>query len=337
MEIDIILEPDLKPNEIRELGILAENYGFRALWTECYVRARDPFMTLVPLAEATDRIKLGVMVVGPWEQHPIKTLNTLLTLNEYSHGRACLVVSAGAEWCGVIGQEPERRVRAAREMVEILIGASTNDVLNYEGELYKVRRGFNASWATDERPLIYVGAGKKQMIRMSTRVADGFMMSDMPLQLIDEAIGYARDALAAGNRSSDDFRISNFWAWHIKENREEAFREARREMMLRAWLDPEVFAAFLSPEDLQIMIDKTPAFLKAYRDRSGNIEDVPESIVNQMIENITATGDMSDLDRQIDRLRQFRDAGLTEIGLRAHDDPASTIRTIGERVLPALQ
>jgi glutamine synthetase adenylyltransferase len=108
-------------------------------------------------------------------------------------------------------------------------------------------------------------------------------------------------------------------------------------MMLRAWLDPEVFAAFLSPEDLQIMIDKTPAFLKAYRDRSGNIEDVPESIVNQMIENITATGDMSDLDRQIDRLRQFRDAGLTEIGLRAHDDPASTIRTIGERVLPALQ
>jgi hypothetical protein len=38
----------------------------------------------------------------------------------------------------------------------------------------------------------------------------------------------------------------------------------------------------------------------------------------------------------IETLKGFAAAGLTEIALRVHDDPAAAIRLIGERVLPAL-
>ena len=34
MELDLILEADLKPDEITELGLLAEGYGFRAIWAQ---------------------------------------------------------------------------------------------------------------------------------------------------------------------------------------------------------------------------------------------------------------------------------------------------------------
>jgi hypothetical protein len=35
-------------------------------------------------------------------------------------------------------------------------------------------------------------------------------------------------------------------------------------------------------------------------------------------------------------LQNFADAGLTEIALRVHDDPAEAIELIGRHVLPAL-
>ena len=52
MDIHIILEPDVTPAEVVELGLLAENCGIRGLWVQNYATARDPFMTLVPLARA---------------------------------------------------------------------------------------------------------------------------------------------------------------------------------------------------------------------------------------------------------------------------------------------
>ena len=36
MKIDIILEPDLTPEEICDLGLLAESYGVDSVWTSNY-------------------------------------------------------------------------------------------------------------------------------------------------------------------------------------------------------------------------------------------------------------------------------------------------------------
>ena len=48
MDLDIILEADLTPEQILELSLLAEEYGFRGIWAQNYARARDAFMTMVP-------------------------------------------------------------------------------------------------------------------------------------------------------------------------------------------------------------------------------------------------------------------------------------------------
>ena len=106
MKIDIMLEPDQSPEQLSTLAQLAEGYGLRAIWAQNYVSARDPFMCLVPAAQTTKTIKLGVVVVSPYEMHPMKIGNALLTLNEFlrwarrgrhrggwvlvqSHGRDC--------------------------------------------------------------------------------------------------------------------------------------------------------------------------------------------------------------------------------------------------------
>jgi 5,10-methylenetetrahydromethanopterin reductase len=336
MDIDLILEPDRSPAEIRELGLLAERYGIRTLWASNYASARDVFLSLVPLAQATQRLGIGVLVVSPWEMHPLKMANSLLTLNEYCDGRAQLVVSGGGEWCGVMGVGHERRVRAVREAIEIIRRAATGKPLNYKGKLYQ-SYGYNAAWAKQRAPLVYAGASKPQMLRMGAECADGVMMSDVTLHYVTDMVGVVRRRQVELGQANRPLRISNFWAWHVKEDQEASLKEARREMILRGWLARYHLEPFMSQEDCDFIEAHKSAFLKAWTDRSGDIKGVPQRIIDKLIENFSCSGDLATVDRHIETLRGFAAAGLTEIALRLHDDPDAAIHVIGEHVVPALR
>ena len=77
MRFDVILDPDSSPQEVCELGLLAESYGLNAVWTSNYPSSRDPFINLCPLALASSRIRLGPLVVTPYELHPYKIAKAL--------------------------------------------------------------------------------------------------------------------------------------------------------------------------------------------------------------------------------------------------------------------
>lgn len=337
MKLDIILEPDLRPTEIRELGLLAEKYGFRGIWAQNYARARDAFMTMVPVAEATKKIRLGVVIVSPYEMHPVKIANAVLTLNEYCGGRAMVVVGAGGEWPGVMNVGYGKRVTGAREALEIIKSSFGDETLNYDGEVYSVL-GFATPWHHEESPpLVYDGASGPQMLRMAAGVADGIMMSDIQPTMLADRMRILETALEENGRSSDQFLVNNFIAWHVKDDKEVSLREARRELIIRGWLEREWLEPFISKEEADTILanNKWP-FLKAYRDRSGNIEGVPGRVVDALVEGLSLAGDLNDIDRHIERLREFATAGFTEIALRVHDNPADSIKMLGERVLPAL-
>ena len=90
MKIHVILEPDITPDQLVEIGLLAESLDIAGLWVQNYAVGADPFMSLVPLARESSRIRLGVVIVSPYETHPAKMATSLLTLNEYSKGRASI-------------------------------------------------------------------------------------------------------------------------------------------------------------------------------------------------------------------------------------------------------
>ncbi len=102
MDIEIILEPDLHPNQVAELAVAAEKYGVRALWSSNYYQQWDAFLSLIPAAQQTSKILLGPLAVSPFEMHPLKMANALLTLNELSDGRAIIAVGAGGGTLGAM-------------------------------------------------------------------------------------------------------------------------------------------------------------------------------------------------------------------------------------------
>jgi len=336
MKLDIILEADLTPTEIKELGLLAEQYNFRAIWAQNYARARDAFMTLVPAAEATKKIGLGVVIVSPYEMHPLKIANAILTLNEYSGGRAMVTVGAGGEWPGVMNVGYGKRITGTREALEIIKRSFRDAALNYDGDVYSAR-GFATQWHTDTPPLVYDGASGPQMLRMAAGVADGIMMSDVQPVMLGDRISILGAELEENGRSIDEFLISNFIAWHVKEDRDTSMREARRELIIRGWLEREWLEPFMSKDEANAILANKWPFLTAYRDRTGNIDGVPEHVVESLVEGLSLAGDLTDIDRHTERLQLFASAGFTEIALRVHDNPAESIKMIGDRVLPALQ
>ena len=43
----------------------------------------------------------------------------------------------------------------------------------------------------------------------------------------------------------------------------------------------------------------------------------------------TSTGGLEDIDREIERIKKFEEAGLTQLSLRLHDDPMEALQIIG--------
>jgi len=346
MDIEIILEPDLHPNEIAEIAVKAEEYGVRAIWSSNYHQNWDAFMSLVPAAQKTSKILLGPLAISPFEMHPLKMANSLLTLNEMSEGRAIIAVGAGGGTLGAMGEKPFRIIRAVREAVEIIIMASEKKLnIKYEGEIFKVTRPFmqGFTWAKTDRPKVYTCSTEEQMLRLGGQYADGLQMSDVALPMLDEAMKNIQVGLSKREESVEDFRIGNFWAWHIKKDREESMKEARRELIFRgSLLPPFSLHHFLTDEEAQIVIDNYNAgpnneFAKAYISRSGVIENVPEELVNKLIDDLSSAGDMSDINKELERFYQFKEAGMTDLSIRLFDDPWDGLKMIGEKVLPALK
>ena len=336
MKIDVLLEPDQTPAQLAELAILCEQAGIQTMWLQNYVACRDPFMSLVPAALATTRVGLGVCVISPWEMHPVKMANALLTLQEYSAGRASLVIGGGGEWLARLGIVPVKRVRAVREAIELVRGGCTGKPLTYPGELFKVY-GYRPQFGGGTSPPpVYAGANQAQMMRATVPAADGVMYSDMTRQLIGHTVEQTKAALAAKQRPEVGYRISNIWAWHIKPDREVARREACRELLLRGLLEPWYLESFLSADDCAVVAREKRAFFQAYRDRSGVIAGVPEHIIDALLANFTFTGTPDEIERRLPELQAFQQAGVTELNFRLHDDPADAIRLIGQRVVPAL-
>lgn len=336
MRIDVILPAHLPAEQMVKLASLAEAQGLGGVWVANVLASRDPFVNFVPAAAETTQLKLGPIAVSPFELHPLKMANLLLTLNEFATGRAQIVVGAGGGTMQAMGIQPKRIVRAVRECVEILKQAATGKPAPYHGEIYHVA-WLDASWVGQSAPQVYVGANLPQMLRMGAGAGDGVMVSDFTPDRIKWAREIMDPVLLAAGRKPGTFPLNNFWAWHVKESAEEAELEARTYLAVRGTIYPDYIRDVVDEEDAKVVTENLGSFMKAYTSRSPEINGVPDSVLKKIVAGGVSASPISELDREIERLREFNAAGLTEIALCLYGDFEMTIRLLGERVIPSLR
>ncbi len=342
MRIQVILEPNLTPDEVVELGLLAEAQGIDAVWIQNYATGPDPFMTLVPLARASRRIRLGVVVVSPQELHPLKLATSLLTLHEFSKGRASVVIGRGGEWLGVMRGDFTPRVAALKDALAIVRqaaqGGGSNRPMGYEGTHYQARF-YRTPWRTERGPaLVYAGVTKNRMLAMAAQTGDGILLADLGLpRVVAERLTVVEVARIEAARPRDQLRLSNFVGWHVKTDADASAAEGRRELIIRAWLSPDWLRPFLTPDENAFVQAHKRVFVAAYRKKSPVLDGIPDDLVRKLIEGLTISGTTDNFEPVLARIRDFAATGLDELALRLHDDPARSIRIIGERVVPHFQ
>jgi 5,10-methylenetetrahydromethanopterin reductase len=336
MKVQVFLEAGIAPAAVAELGGLAEQAGVETLWASSFPARREPFLCLSALAARQPGLRLGAVPISPFELHPLKIADSLLTLNEMSGGRASVTIGGmGHSVMRVTALEPTRRVTAVRECVEILKCAASGEPVDYQGELYTLTN-YQADWLTAPPPRVYVGANGPQMLKMAGRVADGVMLSDVPLARMAEVQGYIDAGHVAAGRSSAKPRLANFFAWHIHADRKAARAEARMELIWRGLLLPWHTSPFLGEKDAAFVDEHRDAFLQAFLKRSPEIEGVPDQLVDALVDNLTFTGGPEDIEGIATQINEFAQAGLDEVTLKVHGDVREALALIGGRLVPAL-
>lgn len=349
MDIELIVGNEMPPDAVAEFAVVAERYGVRTLWNSNITNGYDPFMALVPAAGATSRIRLGPLALSPYEMHPLKIGYALATLNELSGGRAQIGLGGGGAMALVIRDDNVksslnfsgmRMVRGVREAAEIVYRVTSGGFWPaYKGEVFTINRPFNTTFVSElPRPLIIACSMGPQMLRLGGRVADGLQVGDVVADRMPEVMTEIETGLAKREYPAEDFRIGNFWAWHIKQDREASLHEARRKLFSRAELLPPYIGLdhLLEPGEAQIVKDNFRNFMMADITGSGVIENVPPTLVQKLIDNICSAGGLDDIDRELERFRQMARAGVTDLAIRVFDDPFDALHIIGERLIPSL-
>jgi alkanesulfonate monooxygenase SsuD/methylene tetrahydromethanopterin reductase-like flavin-dependent oxidoreductase (luciferase family) len=175
------------------------------------------------------------------------------------------------------------------------------------------------------------------MLRMAARHADGVMLSDLTPAICRERIGWVHGHLAEFGRSVAPFRVSNFLAWHVYEDRVKARREARQWLGYRGLFRPWVVTTFMSQADYDVIeAHKAAIYAMPFRN-TWSVDGVPDRIMDKLVDELTLCGHPDDLPRIVDHLRAMQAAGVTDVCLELREDAEASIRMLGEEVAPALR
>jgi 5,10-methylenetetrahydromethanopterin reductase len=346
MDIEIIIGCEMHPQQVAQFAAEAEEAGVRTVWHSNLPDGWDPFLGLSQAALATSRIQLGVLALSPYEMHPVRIAYSLISLNELSRGRAVLGLGGGGAMALAtlnrardqnLDFKAMRVVRGVREAAEIIWRYSSGKYFpGYDGEVFSVRQPIRMTFMEHSRPRLIICAQGPQMQRMAGRIGDGIQVGDVTAERLPEVMAEIRTGLARRTWPAEDFRVGNFWAWHIKKDREASLHEARVGLFARAEVIPPHFGLdhLLGPEEAQLVRANFRSFMLAGVTGSGRIEGVPPDLVQRLIDAVSSAGDFNDIDREVERFRKMERAGLTDLALRVFDQPFEALRTIRERVIP---
>lgn len=341
MRIHFIFEPD-SPERLCALGLLAERHGFDSVWLPNILSARDPFLALSTLACASQTICMGPVAISPFELHPLKIANSLLTLNELSRGRANLVVGGGGGTMIGMGLKPDRRathphmIRGVAECLEFLHRAVKGEAFSFDGRLFQVR-DYRPVHSGAAPPRIWLAANGPQMLALAARSAGGVMLSDVSLSQVPATLDILHAGLADTGRSAAGFPVCDLLAWHVQADREAAYAEARRKLWVRGLWQRSRLSPYIDAADCDLIEASLPVLAAAYAQDIDPSPAVPRRIMDALADGLTLVGDHADLDPLLTRVLAFRDAGITDLALRLYGSPEASIRLVAERLAPFLQ
>ena len=185
---------------VREMALHAEALGFDALWLYDHLLYRDAghspvgiwecWTVLSALAEATQRVELGTLVLCNQFRNPALVAKMASTVDEVSNGRFILGIGAG--WnepeFQAFGMPFDHRVTRLEEALHIITPLLREGHVDFTGRYYQARdcemvpRGPRASG-----PPLLIGGSGPRMLRLAAQYADMWNVAylSVPASLVE--------------------------------------------------------------------------------------------------------------------------------------------------------
>ena len=212
---------------------IADELGVDSAWLE-ESWGRDVFVGLGRLAGETKRIRLGPGIANVYSRSAAVLAMAMATLDEMTGGRTMLGIGSSGQLViellhGVAFDRPLQRIR---EYTEIFNAIVSGEKLNYEGEIFKLSRGFKLLFKPARTHIpVYIAAITPKSIIQAGEVADGWMPIFWPKERFADARRLLEEGAARAGRDPASIEIAPSLRVTViqkGEDREEVRREARR-------------------------------------------------------------------------------------------------------------
>lgn len=278
------------PHELVDQAKRAEAAGFSALWISDHFhpwnedQGHSPFVwgVIGALSEATSLPVTTAVTCPTGRIHPVIIAQASATAAVQLNGNFRLGVGSGEALNEHILGEPwpsaGTRLDKLAEAVEIIRKLHTGDQVNFRGQYYTVQDA--RIYTTPDGPVpIYVSGFGPKATRLAGEIGDGYCLAMPDAALVEHfrAAGGAGKPVQAGLKVCWD-RDAGF-----------AVKTAHR-----LWA-----------------IEQLPGQLNQVLPRPADFESASTLVTEQQIADAIACG--PDIDKQLDRVRAYVDAGVDEI------------------------
>jgi alkanesulfonate monooxygenase len=172
-------EGDLRSSweNTRDIVLRAEQHGFRnVLCPSSYQVGQDTLSFVAGMAPLTERINM-LAAIRCGELHPAMLARTVATLDHMMKGRLTLNVIS-SDFPGQ-QEDSDYRYRRSWEVVEILRQAWTQDKIDYDGQIYKLK-GLSTDpvkpYQQNGGPLLYFGGYSPPALELCGAHCDVYLM-----------------------------------------------------------------------------------------------------------------------------------------------------------------
>lgn len=293
--------PEATKELIKRIQI-AEEVGVETVFT-AETWGRDQFSLLTQIALNTSKINLGTGIAPVFGRSPAVLAMTAATLDELSGGR--VVLGLGTSGARVIehwhGEKFSKPIQRTKEYVEIINMIVSGEKVFYDGEIFKLQRGFKLLFEPVRKHIpIYVASISPKSMQSLAGVADGWMPIYWPKSKFKDGNELISGAAQAAGRPADAVQNVASLTVVINPDREKAKVQAAgpiswyvtnmgdfyHEMLTRNGFGPEVAAMRKAGEEHRPMPFQTnPELMAAMGDRMldetaiyGDLETVAAGI-----------------------------------------------------------
>jgi probable F420-dependent oxidoreductase len=283
-----------------QMAQLAERQGYESLWVG-EANGLEIFTFLGAILGHTTRLKVAPGIASIYTRTPALMALSAASLHFIAPQRTLLGLGVSTriiveDWHGLEWDHPLERLV---EYVQVLRQCLRGERLGHQGKCYRAHNFRLGVVAPGDVPL-YLAAVNAKMLRLAGAIADGVLLTWVPLAAVPQVVAEVRAGAQEAGRQADEVDIALYLRTCVTDDRAAAMEWLRRE--ITGYTVADVYSRVFRRFGFAAEVD---AMQQAWR--QGERRRATEQISDRMVEALGVIGTAQECREQI---RRFATAGI---------------------------